>query len=388
MKLRSGGGLRLSRPMNALIFVESPGMETGSTRRANRLLTFFAPLLGLVFIGSVQSPTLKAAEAKAAPSYGELAGQMLCGPLDEIERDLASFTVGTLPHEAKDLRKQLGRFRNRLDLFAFAYPTGPGKDPFLKLRDDIDKGYERMGDFKDLFDAQRIKLAEYDAVADKWSKGVRPEAVAYADPDRVRSRRDKVLKWKEKLLEPERLARYRAYVCAPDLKNFHERAATDLSRFFWGGGEGIMPQHELSGVDNFRSLAAELLARALKDYPAVQELRNLEGEIAEKFHDFRKRVRSVVKIADDIEILPPGSKPAGDLDELMNDLDDAYGDVNDKIVDLGLATESGNDPKATRLHGEIAVDWAKLREWQVRKEVPAQMNRYRELLLSLIQRNQ
>ena len=102
------------------------------------------------------------------PSYGELAAQKLCDPLDEIHRGLTNFTTSTLPHEAKDLRKLLGKFRNRLDLFAFAYPTGSGKDPFLKLRDDLDKGYERMGEFKDLFDAQRLELAVFDAKKQEW----------------------------------------------------------------------------------------------------------------------------------------------------------------------------------------------------------------------------
>ena len=37
-----------------------------------------------------------------------------------------------------------------------------------------------------------------------------------------------------------------------------------------------------------------------KSYPAVMELRDLEGHAAEEFHDFRKRARSVVKIADDM----------------------------------------------------------------------------------------
>lgn len=324
------------------------------------------------------------AVAGREPAYGELAAQMLCGPLDEITRGLTNFTAATLPHEAKELRKQLGRFRNKLDLFAFAYPTGPGKDRFLQLREDLDKGYERMGEFKDLFDAQRIELAEYDAGRQSWSAGVRPDAVFYRDAEKVRSRRDKVLKWREKFLEAERLAAYRAYICAPDLKAFHPRPAKDLSRFFWGSEGGLTPRAELGGVDNFRWLAAEMLGRALKDYPAVQELRGLEGETAVKFHDFRKRVRAVVRIAEDIAILPAANRRAKDLDELMDDLDDRFGELNDKIVDLEMAVEAGETTKASQLRTEVAGDWDQLRRWQEEQKVAAALGEYAGLLRSLL----
>lgn len=319
-----------------------------------------------------------------SPSYGELANQMLCGSFDEIHRGLTNFSATTLPHEAKELRKQLGRFRNKLDLFAFAYPAGPGKDLFLELRDDIDKGYERMGEFKDLFDAQRIELAEFDAAKQRWSAGVRPEAVTYPNPGKVKERRDKVLKWQTKLLAAERIAAYRAYVCAPDLKAFHPRPGADLSRFFWGSEEGLTPRAELGGVDNFRWLAAEMLGRALKDYPAVQELRGLEGETAVKFHDFRKRVRAVVRIAEDIAILPPGNRRADELNELMDDLDDRYGELNDRIVDLEMAVEAGETAKAGRLRAEITGEWDQLRSWQAGRKIPDAMGEYAGLLRGLL----
>jgi len=319
-----------------------------------------------------------------APSYGELAGQTLCVAFDEIHRGLTNFNAGTLPHEAKELRKQLGRFRNKLDLFAFAYPADPGRDPFLKLREDIDKGYERMGDFKDLFDAQRIELAEFDTEKQRWSAGVRPEAVNYANPAKVTDRRDKVLKWQLKFLAPDQIAGYRAYVCAPDARVFHPRPAQDLSRFFWGSEAGLTPRLELGGVDNFRWLAAEMLTRAAKDYPAVQALRGLEGETAVKFHDFRKRVRAVVRIAEDIAILPAGNRRADELNDVMDDLDDRYGGLNDQIVDLELAVEAAETARANRLRVEISGDWDQLRRWQADNQVVAALEEYAGLLRSLL----
>ncbi|HAV62633.1 MAG TPA: hypothetical protein DCY13_09735 [Verrucomicrobiales bacterium] len=341
----------------------------------------FAALLA---IAALMASAHRAEGAQSDPSYGRLANEMLCGAFDEIVAGLTNFNAGTLPHEAKELRKQLGRFRNRLDLFAFAYPTGPGKDPYLKLREDVDKGYERMGDFKDLFDGQRLELAEFDPEKEKWSKGIRPEDVTYPDAGRVNDRRGKVLKWHAKFMEADRLAAYRAYICAPDLERFHGRSADDLSRFFWGSEEGLTPRRDLSGLDNFRWLTAELLERAGRDYDAVQELRSLEGDTAEKFHDFRKRVRAVVKITEDIELLPKGNKRAGELHELMDDLDDGYGDVNDLIVDLELAVESGDAAEMSQLREEIARDWTALRQWQTDHEVPASIAEYAKLLRSLI----
>jgi hypothetical protein len=185
-------------------------------------------------------------------------------------------------------------------------------------------------------------------------------------------------------MEPARLARYRAYVCAPNGQKFHARPAKDLSRFFWGSEEGLMPRAELSGVDNFRWLAAEMLARAHRDHPVVMELRDLEGATAEKFHDFRKRVRAVVRIAEDIDIVPVGNRRAGELNKLMDELDDSFGDLNDKIVDLGLAVESGNSTKAGELREEIAADWTRLRQWQTTQNIAAALNEYAGLLRSLM----
>lgn len=357
-----------------------------STSRRNTPFNRFSRSLFLAGMVLTLPATVlvKATEPAASPSYGELATRLLCGPLEEIQRGLTNFTSATLPHEARDLRKLMGRFRNKLDLFAFAYPAGPGDDLFLKLRDDLDKGYERMGDFKDLFDAQRVQLAKYDSDKDRWSAGIRPEAVRYADPQKLQSRRDRVLKWQEKFMEAARLARYRAYVCAPDTEKFHARPAKDLSRFFWGSEAGLMPRAELSGVDNFRWLAAETLARAHRDHPAVLELRDLEGATAEKFHDFRKRVRAVVRIAEDIDIVPAANRRAGELNKLMDELDDAFGDLNDKIVDLGLAVESGNSTKAGLLRAEITADWTRLRQWQTTQSVAAALNEYAGLLRSLM----
>jgi len=322
--------------------------------------------------------------AVAAPSYGELAGQKLCQPFGELHGQLTNFTALTLPHEAKELRKQLGRFRNRLDLFAFAYPVGAGTDTFLQLRDDLDKGYERMGDFKDLFDTQRLTLAEFDAKKQTWSAGVRPEAVTYPNAEKLKERRDKVLKWQAKFLEADRLAKYQAYVCAADARAFHPRPVKDLSRFFWGSEEGLTPRAELSGVDNFRWLAAESLRRAAKDHPEVQALRVLEGEAAETFHDFRKRVRAVVKITDDIELLPAGNRRAEQLHELMDELDDAYGKVNDLIVELEQRIEAGEAAKAERVRAEIATAWESLRAWQTEQNVAAALMEYAGLLQALL----
>jgi hypothetical protein len=241
-----------------------------------------------------------------------------------------------------------------------------------------------MGDFKDLFDAQRIDLAQFDEEKGKWSKGVRPEDVTYPNVEKLIERRDKVLKWHRKFMDEEDLTEYRGYVCAPDPDTFHGRDADDLWRFFWGGNEQIVPRSDLSGIDNFRYLTAELLTRAIESYPTVMELRDLEGESAEEFHDFRKRARSVVKIADDMEILPKKSKRADDLHDLMDDLDDSYGDLNDIILDLEIAVEDGDDAKAAKLRAEIATEWEDLREWQAKEHVLDHMKQYAALLNSFI----
>jgi hypothetical protein len=75
----------------------------------------------------------------------------------------------------------------------------------------------------------------------------------------------------------------------------------------------------------------------------------------EKFHDFRKRVRSISRMPGYFpEIL---AHPITDELAIVTDAVDRYGTLNDKI------TRYANDPSHD-LADEIAADWKALRDWQ------------------------
>ena len=80
----------------------------------------------------------------------------------------------------------------------------------------------------------------------------------------------------------------------------------------------------------------------------------------------------------------PGGQRAGELNKLLDELDDSSGDLNDMIADLGLAGGPGDSTKAGKRRGEIAADWTRLRQWQTAQNIAAALNEYAGLLRPLM----
>ena len=116
--------------------------------------------------------------------YHELAAHIIPSNIDDLALELEAFTEDTLPHEAKLLRKSVGKLRSYLELFIFAYPTYGGEDPLRKARKVLDSGYESLGNFKDLFDIKGVSVSDLDK--------------SPYDMEEVSKRRNIALKWKKK----------------------------------------------------------------------------------------------------------------------------------------------------------------------------------------------
>ena len=112
------------------------------------------------------------------------------------------------------VRKKIGELRDYVDVFAYAYAARGGSDSWYELRRALDKGYEEVGHFKDLFDAQGLKLAEQDPTTGAWSDGVKPQDVTYPDMQEVARRREVVLSWKAELFA--RRTEHRATIAQAD----------------------------------------------------------------------------------------------------------------------------------------------------------------------------
>jgi hypothetical protein len=279
-------------------------------------------------------------------TYGELAGEFVVPAWDQMVEKLSDLGPTTLPHEAKLLRKEIGRARDYLDLFAYAYPRGAGFDPWEDLREDLDEGYEAVGAFKDLFDAL----------------GVEDPADAEYGMDEVRARRDEVLAWLAKFTAPGRLAFNRFYVERPRKHRLYERKKGDLGQIYWGAAEA-RPKRSKEGVENLALLERDLLHEASKDYEEIEHVGKItKPDNEEVFHSFRKRLRGTLKVAGYFPRIL--HKKARDERALIEQAVDRYGLLNDRLIAFHLATRRGQDQRADELEDEINEAWNELKEWQ------------------------
>ena len=288
-------------------------------------------------------------------SYGEVA-QMLTHPLLlELANKLGLFTDETLPHEAKNLRRDIGSFRIYIDIFPYAFEYDEEFDVWSELREDLDKGYEVMGKFKDLFDTQGVDIDD-----------------ATYDESEVKRYRKKVLKWKKRFLKPVRLTLYKFLLRHPSTTGIYSRPKDKLSKFFWGGVK-IVPDPEINGIQNIAMLIREINNIAIQDYSVVKSVSNLTDEENEEvFHDFRKRVRSTIKL---LNYFPEVLIDQGNSDEfivtmdLIKELVSNYGAVNDLITSYHLAEERGQRRKQRRLKRQIKEEFSVVKEWQTENNI-------------------
>ncbi|MDX2093810.1 MAG: hypothetical protein SFX73_38600 [Kofleriaceae bacterium] len=277
-------------------------------------------------------------DGDGALSYGALALSKVPTSFDTTIAGLAVIDADVMPHEPKAVRKQLAELRDYLDLFAYAYPTSHG-DPWKDIREELDDGYETIGEFKDMFDRQ----------------GVTDPRQAVYDPTELADKRAPVVAWTAELLAQR--VDVRLYLAKPSPSNMHERDRDDLSQFFWGATK-IEPSKSRSGLKNMAKLTRELLDLALEDYDTVLDVRDIHKvENQEVFHDFRKRIRSIGRMPG---YFPAIMDPDDDVTEQLALLTEAvtkYGEIND------LITKYAHEPDGD-LKEEIADEWKALRDWQ------------------------
>lgn len=304
-------------------------------------------------------------------NYGQ-AAQAQVGPEYDaaIESMQGQFHDEILPHEAKDVRKDILRVRELIDLFIYAYPFTDEVDPISELRADLDEGYEKIGAFKDLYDSQTPGPAATGTVA--------PE---YEDMELVEKRRKKVLDWAEGFLAPEATSFYSKYLGTASINEIYQRKKKDLAPFLWGGSD-LLPDPRLPAREVFRVFLRDLLKQSADEADDVLEIDNLlAGKQEEMFHDFRKRLRVALKIpAYFPEVEPTASTALGEAKVILSRAVEEFGTVNDKLVAYHLAEEDGKKNKMKALEGEIDDQWDDLKEWMKDNDVEGQVKIFRSLL--------
>ena len=336
----------------------------------------------VVLVLSVFSLNLQAEVPSVKPvdslSYADLAESAIASALFDLEIDLSNFNKKSLPHEAKGLRKQIGKVKALLDLFAYAYhpvvnEDGDTKDVFRKMRKDLDKGYEYFGNFKDKYDMQ----------------GVSAEEAVYKKKE-IKPLRKICLEWVENFTKLSRMNEYKNMIDnASDTPYYRKK----LSRFSWGAfikpiaEEGpigqivnfvdkdgnqesynvtLVPSAEKTGVENVAMLMKATLELATHNYDHILDLGSLEDhENAEHFHDYRKRLRMVAKnhITYFPEIVGQRSAEIDVAYDLLVDVSDNFGDVNDLVTKMFNLEAEGKMDEAHAMRPGIDEKFAALKVW-------------------------
>ena len=293
---------------------------------------FLALLTGTFLMGSFQSEAfskefnyiaqnkVEGTLLKSEMKYHELAAHIIPSNIDDLTLELEAFTEDTLPHEAKLLRKSVGKLRSYLELFIFAYPTYGGEDPLRKARKVLDSGYEGLGNFKDLFDIKGVSVSSLDK--------------SPYDMKEVSKRRNISLKWKEKYAKKILSLKTLHYLKNPIPSYIEDRKEKHLPKYYWRIVD-FEPQIEETAYSNFLLLGADLLEESLADYPEVLKIDEIiPYENQEAFHDLRKKVRSVLKLKSYFKGLWPKSCSESNEAALTKKMVSKFGDLNDKLVAL------------------------------------------------------
>lgn len=283
-------------------------------------------------------------------SYGELALEFLPTAWAHLEQRLLAAQAAhaqspLLPHQVKDLRKEVLQTRELLDVFAYAFPRAPGYDLWADLRKELDRGYTRLGDFKDLFDAQ----------------GLTDPAAAVYDAGEVDAARMPAIEWLDAICQADHRAVVRAYLDEADRKRLFERDG--LSDLFWGGA-GVKPREDDSGLKTLGRLVRGQLEGSRKH---LKELLDADGRLTrkqneERFHGLRKLVRGALDV---IGLVPQvvGKGNSSDELDLLEQVVDRMGELNDRLLAYHLAEQRNQPAEVTRIEGEVRDAWKQLRDW-------------------------
>jgi len=328
--------------------------------------------VALVFVAVL--PWAEVARGDRTTPYGQLA-QSTYTLFDQMVRGLRRFHEGTQPHEAKALRRLIGDVWYHLDIFAYAYPRDQ-KDLLVQLLAELNRGYDAMGDFKDLFDRQLLEISSQSPLASQRSR-LRP--IQY-DPADVKKARNSVLEWRQKFLEPGRLEVYDSYLRNPNATNVFIRPKHLLSKCYWGAVT-VVPSPDRSGSENLKTLMIALLEKLQSRYATIQGIDDLfEGNNHDTFHDFRVRVRCLLSIVSYFPSVTAEVRGAGVTERRLTELVDRYGDLNDTIMAADVATSKGQKSRAEQLRRQISQEWSEIKDWQTNLRIKGQLGVYADRL--------
>lgn len=266
-------------------------------------------------------------------SFHDSAAYNLPKKVEEIVVALDFINEETMPVQVKEVRKAVGNVKIEIDLYCPLYGQ-KRYESVIRLRDMLDLGYEHLGNFKDFYDTE-------------VATGITATA------KEIKKAREKVLTWR---------FQFEAFLYKSDvialLASPLEKATSckDAPKFLWGRLDRVPYAH-----DNFNFvveyLIKDLNASYAKDQKKLLKIKNLlKGHNEEDFHDFRKGVRTMLKLIDFYPELTVSFSAEGksELELLVDD----FGAINDLLVSYHRM--SGK--KAEKLAREIDDHWEELKD--------------------------
>ena len=313
------------------------------------------------------SSSLELSKENARASFNAFAKELLVSGYSQVLNTLEKVNANIEPHTMKPIRKQVGAFRNLMDIFVYAYEPGE-KDLFTELREELDVIYERFGEYKDLYDAIETELSERDEKTGEWTT---PDNIL----ELVKYDEEELAKRRKAMLEAKYAFEEKAESFKPVLENIADGVATESRKrkkvkgFFWKFASDE-PTDSRNALENLFWLMDDLRAQAANDYAEALELEELtDYEEAEAFHDFRKRMRAVIKLYDFFpELFNLTEKSA----ERMTQYDlvvDQIGKINDLIMAYHKKDESKKVAK------RIDKEWKSFKKWQKKNKIQSQLDK-------------
>jgi hypothetical protein len=300
---------------------------------------------------NLESQLQQSKQYLSTQNYTESIKELAAKAKAVVDQGMSEFNENTLPHQAKDLRKQIVRLRDILDIFPhnFAHELELWDD----VRDGLDDGYTVVGDYKDLFDT------DADAVRD-LEDGKLPE---YKNEKKLKDRRKKVLNWKETYFAEGGLSEKirELFQDIRELDNTNITNSKKYSSFFWGGVP-VQPLNSASPAQNARRLIDAQASLATQEHPQVLQIKDPsthENELL--FHDHRKRLRTIAKVcnvANSIVAEACNSSAVKEIENLVVDL----GEIEDLIITGRHLEEDGEKKKAEKSYEDAQKKFKKLKK--------------------------
>jgi len=215
-------------------------------------------------------------------------------------------------------------------------------DVFLIAREDINQGYTWIGNFKDLSDSH----------------------VNYTNDEMV-SLRNKCLNWQATYALHSQKYDYPTYLTTPSGNRMFIRNPDDLSVFFWGATDGLVPTLNMTGYQNIAYLMHSLTADALKQYPVFLSLTDIYVPSTQLvFHGYRKLIRGINSVSTfAMEIYRPGTKCVSGAIAQTTTLYSKIGKIEDQITAYNFYVKNKEQTKAEKQEVVIESMFDDLKKW-------------------------